>query len=343
MLQTQNKQGLDHSPLEDTFGRKIKYLRVSVTDRCDFRCVYCMSENMKFLPKPELLTLEELEQLCTIFIEMGVEKIRLTGGEPLVRKGIMDFINSLSRHLDTKALRELTLTTNGSQLPKFSKDLVKAGIKRINVSLDTLDPVKFKELTRWGSLDKVIAGIDSALDAGLKIKINAVAIKGVNELEIDDMIAWCGQRSMDITLIETMPMGEIDFKRSDQYLSLEGIKRQLDGKWTLNSSDFTTGGPSRYFDIEETGQKLGLITPMSEKFCEGCNRVRLTCTGQLYMCLGQTDIMDLRTPLRSLSPQDNTTGAIRDAIFRKPKGHDFIIDENDPTPSISRHMNVTGG
>lgn len=343
MLQTCPEKKVNHSPLEDTFGRKIKYLRVSVTDRCDFRCVYCMSENMTFLPKPELLTFEELDQLCTTFIEMGVEKIRLTGGEPLVRKGIMGFINAISRHLGTKALKELTLTTNGSQLPKFSTDLVKAGIKRINISLDTLDPEKFKKLTRWGNLEKVLAGIDSALDAGLKVKINAVAVKGVNEFELDDMISWCGSKSMDLTLIETMPMGKIDFKRSDQYLSLEKVKSDLSKNWTLIPSDHNSGGPARYFDISETGQKLGLITPMTQNFCEGCNRVRLTCTGQLYMCLGQSNKMDLRSALRSLDPDQNTTDAIREAIFQKPKGHEFVIDKNDPSPSIERHMNVTGG
>jgi GTP 3',8-cyclase len=329
--------------LIDPFGRHVSYLRVSVTDRCDFRCVYCMAEDMTFLPRQDLLTLEELDRVCSAFIAQGVKKLRLTGGEPLVRKGIMTLVESLSRHLKSGALEELTLTTNGSQLAKYAKDLVRHGVKRINVSVDTLDAAKFKQITRWGDLAKVLDGIKVAQDAGLAIKINAVALKGVNEFEIPEMIRWCHAQKMDLTLIETMPLGDIDGDRTDQYLPLSMVRAQLMDQFTLIDNPYKTGGPARYVTVKETGGRLGFITPLTHNFCESCNRVRLTCTGTLFMCLGQEDAADLRAPLRASESDGLLHAAIDEAISRKPKGHDFIIDRAHNKPAVSRHMSVTGG
>jgi len=329
--------------LIDPFGRTISYLRVSVTDRCDFRCVYCMAENMSFLPKAEILTLEELDRLCSAFVARGVRKLRLTGGEPLVRRGIMTLVDSLSRHLRSGELDELTLTTNGSQLEKYSRDLVAAGIRRINVSLDTLDAGKFRAITRWGSLDRVLAGIDAAQAAGLKIKINVVALKDVNDDEFPRLIEWAHGRGMDLTLIEVMPLGEIGEGRLDQYLPLSLVRPRLCDRYQLNDIDDRTGGPARYVRVAETGGRLGFITPLTHNFCESCNRVRVTCTGTLYMCLGQEDAADLREPLRASEANDLLYAAIDEAIGRKPRGHDFIIDRRHRRPAITRHMSVTGG
>jgi cyclic pyranopterin phosphate synthase len=329
--------------LMDPFGRAISYLRVSVTDRCDFRCVYCMSENMAFLPKADLLTLEELDRLCTAFIVKGVKKLRLTGGEPLVRRGIMTLFASLSRHLQAGALDELTLTTNGSQLPKYAAELKDHGVRRINVSLDTLDPDKFRAITRWGELDKVIAGIDAAQAAGLQVKINAVALKGVNEDEFPALIDWAHGRGMDLTLIEVMPLGDVGEGRLDQYLPLSMARARLAERYSLDEIDYRTGGPARYVRVKETGGRLGFITPMTHNFCESCNRVRVTCTGQLFMCLGQEDAADLRAPLRASEANDLLYTAIDEAISRKPKGHDFVIDRRHTRPALARHMSVTGG
>jgi cyclic pyranopterin phosphate synthase len=329
--------------LVDPFGRAITYLRVSVTDRCDFRCVYCMAEDMTFLPKADLLSLEELDRLCGAFVHRGVRKLRLTGGEPLVRRGIMTLVSSLSRHLVTGGLDELTITTNGSQLAKYAGELAGCGVERINVSLDTLDPDKFRAITRWGELEKVKGGIDAALAAGLRVKINAVALKGVNEDELGDLVAWAHGRGMDLTIIEVMPLGDIGAGRLEQYLPLSVVRARLSQRYTLDEIDYRTGGPARYVKVKETGGRLGFITPLTHNFCESCNRVRVTCTGTLYMCLGQEDAADLRRPLRS-SPQDEPLqAAIEEAIARKPKGHDFIIDRRHQRPALARHMNVTGG
>lgn len=330
-------------PLVDPFGRQINYLRVSVTDRCDFRCVYCMAEDMTFLPKKDLLTLEELDRVCTAFVARGVRKIRLTGGEPLVRKGIMTLVESLGRHLATGALEELTLTTNGSQLARYAGELAAHGMRRINVSVDTLDEAKFRAITRWGDLAKVRAGIAAAQKAGLRIKINAVALKGVNEDEIPEMIRWAHGEGMDFTLIETMPLGDIDGDRTDQYLPLSVVRAQLMDRFTLEDIPYRTGGPARYVQLRETGGRLGFITPLTHNFCESCNRVRLTCTGTLYMCLGQEDAADLRQPLRASEGNGLLDAAIDEAISRKPKGHDFIIDRRHNKPAVARHMSVTGG
>ncbi|MBX3578152.1 MAG: GTP 3',8-cyclase MoaA [Rhizobiaceae bacterium] len=327
----------------DPFGRSITYLRVSVTDRCDFRCTYCMAEDMAFLPKKDLLSLEELDRLCTVFVEKGVRKLRLTGGEPLVRKNIMHLVRQLSRHLRSGALEELTLTTNGSQLARYAGGLADAGVRRINVSIDTLDPDKFKAVTRWGDLAKVLAGVDAALAAGLKIKINAVALKGFNDHEIPDLMRWAHGRGMDLTVIETMPMGEIDADRTDQYLPLSVLRADLERRFKLTDIPFKTGGPARYVDVAETGGRLGFITPLTHNFCESCNRVRLTCTGTLYMCLGQDDAADLRAPLRASEGNELLSQAIDEAIGRKPKGHDFVIDRRTRKPAVARHMSVTGG
>jgi GTP 3',8-cyclase len=330
--------------LVDPFGRAITYLRVSVTDRCDFRCVYCMAENMSFLPKAEVLTLEELDRLCSAFVARGVRKLRLTGGEPLVRRGIMTLVTSLSRHLRSGALDELTLTTNGSQLAKYADALAAAGVRRINVSLDTLDAEKFRVITRWGALDQVLSGIDAAQAAGLKIKINAVALRGVNDDEFPKLIEWAHGRGMDLTLIEVMPLGEIGAgSRLDQYLPLSLVRTQLAKRFSLEDIDYRTGGPARYVRVAETGGTLGFITPLTHNFCESCNRVRVTCTGTLYMCLGQGDAADLRKPLRASEGNDPLFAAIDEAISRKPKGHDFIIDRRHQRPALARHMNVTGG
>ena len=327
----------------DPFGRGITYLRVSVTDRCDFRCTYCMAEDMTFLPKKDLLTLEELDRLCTVFVEKGVRKLRLTGGEPLVRKNVMHLVRQFGRHLDSGALDELTLTTNGSQLARHAAELADCGVRRINVSMDTLDPAKFREITRWGDIDKVLRGIDAAQEAGIKVKINAVALKDFNDRDIPDLMRWAHGRGMDLTLIETMPMGEIDADRTDQYLPLSQMRTALEESFTLTDIPYKTGGPARYVEVEETGGKLGFITPMTHNFCESCNRVRLTCTGTLYMCLGQEDAADLRAPLRASEGNELVSNAIDQAIGRKPKGHDFVIDRLTSRPAVSRHMSVTGG
>jgi GTP 3',8-cyclase len=331
------------NPLVDPFGRSISYLRVSVTDRCDFRCVYCMAENMVFLPKRDLLTLEELDRLCTAFVSRGVRKIRLTGGEPLVRRGIMTLVSSLSRHLSSGALDELTLTTNGSQLRKYAGDLADCGVKRINVSLDTLDPDKFRAVTRWGDIDQVLEGVTAAQQAGLHVKINTVALKGVNEDELGDLVSWAHSRGMDMSLIEVMPLGDIGDDRLGQYLPLSMVRARLNERFTLRDIAYRTGGPARYVSVEETGGRLGFITPLTHNFCESCNRVRVTCTGILYMCLGQDDAADLRTPLRASHNDTLLQEAIDSAIARKPKGHDFIIDRRHRRPALGRHMSVTGG
>ena len=330
--------------LVDPFRREISYLRVSVTDRCDFRCVYCMSENMEFLPKAQLLTLEELDRLCSAFVGLGVEKLRITGGEPLVRKGIMTFFRAMSRHLDGGALRELTLTTNGSQLRRFAAELADCGVRRVNVSLDTLDADRFHAITRWGRFAQVMDGIDAAVEAGLRVKINAVALKGVNDGEVHDMVAWCGERGFDLTFIEVMPMGDLGNEdRLGQYWSLKELRRDLETRWTLADTPERTGGPARYVRVAETGGRIGFITPLTHNFCESCNRVRLTCTGTLFMCLGQEDAADLRTPLRASESDDLLQAAIETAIARKPKGHDFVIDRRHTRPALPRHMSVTGG
>ena len=328
----------------DPFGRTITYLRVSVTDRCDFRCVYCMAEEMSFLPKAELLTLEELDRVCSAFVGLGVQKLRLTGGEPLVRRNIMTLFGSLGRHLGTGALDELTLTTNGSQLARYAGELRDCGVRRVNVSLDTLDPAKFTEITRRGRLEVVLDGLAAAKAAGLAVKINTVALRGVNDDEFDDLVAWCGEQGLDLVFIEVMPMGDIGGEsRLDQYLPLSMVRARLQRRWTLDDSEYRTGGPARYATVRETGGRLGFITPLTHNFCESCNRVRLTCTGTLYMCLGQEDAADLRAPLRQSEGDEALVAAIGEAIARKPKGHDFIIDRRHDRPAVARHMSVTGG
>ncbi|MGB8738309.1 MAG: GTP 3',8-cyclase MoaA [Rhodomicrobium sp.] len=331
------------SAMVDSFGRHVTYLRVSVTDRCDFRCVYCMSEHMTFLPKADLLTLEELDRLCAAFIAKGVRKLRLTGGEPLVRKNILWLFQALSRHLASGVLDEVTVTTNGSQLSRFASELAAAGVRRINVSLDTLDPAKFQEITRWGDIAKVIDGIRAAQKAGLQIKVNMVALKGVNEGEIEEMLRWCHGEGMDLTLIETMPLGDVEGDRTDQYLPLSVVRARLQDRLTLEDIPYRTGGPARYVQVRETGGRLGFITPLTHNFCESCNRVRITCTGTLYMCLGQNDAADLRTPLRASESDELLNAAIGEAIGRKPKGHDFVIDRRAQKPAVARHMSLTGG
>ena len=328
--------------LIDPFGRSIDYVRISVTDRCDFRCVYCMSEDMTFLPKKDLLTLEELDRLASAFVRLGTRKLRITGGEPLVRKGVMGLFHSLGRHLG-HGLNELTLTTNGSQLDRFADDLVAAGVRRVNVSLDTLDAARFKAITRWGRFERALAGIAAARKAGLAVKINAVAMKGVNEDEFDTMIAWCGERGFDLTLIETMPMGEIEGDRTQHYLPLSLVRARLKRRWTLEDIPYRSGGPARYVRVREAGIRLGFITPLTHNFCESCNRVRLTCTGTLYMCLGQDDAACLKGPLRASEGDAPLEAAIHEAISRKPKGHDFVIDRRHSGPAVARHMSVTGG
>ncbi len=327
----------------DPFGRKITYLRVSVTDRCNLRCSYCMAEHMEFLPRQELLSLEELDRVCSAFVRRGVKKLRITGGEPLVRRGVMTLFRSLGRHLEKGTLDELTLTTNGTQLAKYAGDLAACGVERVNVSLDTLNAGRFAALTRGGRLHEVLEGVAAAKAAGLAVKINAVALKGVNEGEIDDLIIWCGERGFDLTLIETMPLGEIEGDRTDHYLPLSELRSRLERRWALTDLPMTTGGPARYVAVAETGRRLGFITPMTHNFCEGCNRVRLTCTGTLYMCLGQDDAADLRVPLRASEGDEALLAAIDAAIARKPKGHDFIIDPATKRPAVERHMSVTGG
>ncbi|MGI8725801.1 MAG: GTP 3',8-cyclase MoaA [Methyloceanibacter sp.] len=325
----------------DPFGRRITYLRVSVTDRCDFRCLYCMAEDMTFLPKQDLLTLEEIDRLASAFVAKGMRKLRLTGGEPLVRKNVMWLIRSLSRHLGA-GLEELTLTTNGSQLWRHAEQLVDCGVKRINVSLDTLDPAKFRVITRWGDFAQVMRGIDAADRAGIKVKINAVALRDVNEDEIEGLVRWSHGRGFDLTLIETMPMGEIGTDRTDQYLPLSLVRARLNDRFTFEESSYRSGGPARYVHVRETGGRLGFITPLTHNFCESCNRVRVTCTGTLFMCLGQDDAADLRAPLRASEADELLHAAIDAAIARKPKGHDFVIERGEK-PTVSRHMSATGG
>jgi GTP 3',8-cyclase len=327
----------------DPFGRAVSYLRVSVTDRCDFRCVYCMSEDMTFLPKADILSLEELDRLCSAFVAKGVRKLRLTGGEPLVRRGIMSLVASLTRHLRSGDLEELTLTTNGSQLRKYAADLAAHGVRRINVSLDTLDRAKFRAVTRWGDLDQVLDGIRAAQDAGLAIKVNAVALKGVNEDEFEALTRWAHGEGMDLTFIEVMPLGDVGEGRLDQYLPLSLVRARLAERFTLEDIDYRTGGPARYVRVAETGGRLGFITPLTHNFCESCNRVRVTCTGTLFMCLGQDDAADLRSVLRASEGNDLLYAAMDEAITRKPKGHDFIIDRRHKRPAVARHMSVTGG
>ncbi|GBD41673.1 GTP 3',8-cyclase [bacterium HR39] len=329
--------------LVDPFGREVTYVRISVTDRCDFRCVYCMAEHMTFLPKRELLTLEELLRLSDAFIDLGVRKIRLTGGEPLVRRNIIWLIEQLGERVKDGRLEELTITTNGSQLAQMAERIAAAGVRRINVSLDTLDPEKFRRITRWGDFAKVMSGIEAAKRAGLAIKINMVALKGVNDDEFDRMIAWCGAEGFDLCLIEVMPMGEIEGDRTDQYLPLSLVRRRLEERWTLTDIPYRTGGPARYVRVEETGGRLGFITPLSHNFCESCNRVRVTCTGTMYMCLGQEDRAELREALRASEGDELVKQAILEGISRKPKGHDFVIDRRRNRPAVRRHMSVTGG
>lgn len=326
----------------DPFGRSITYLRVSVTDRCDLRCVYCMAEDMHFLPKAQLLTLEELERLCAAFIRLGTSKIRITGGEPLVRRGVMTLFHALGRRIGN-GLNELTVTSNGTRLAKFATELNAAGVRRINVSLDTLDPAMFTMMTRWGRIEPVLEGIFAAKAAGLAVKINTVAMRGINEDEFDRLIEWCGQHGFDLCLIETMPMGEINEDRTEHYLPLSVVRARLRRRWTLTETDYRTGGPARYFGVAETGRRIGFITPMTHNFCESCNRVRLTCTGTLYMCLGQDDDADLRAVLRAGATDSELDAAVLEAISRKPKGHDFVIDRRHDRPAVARHMSVTGG
>jgi cyclic pyranopterin phosphate synthase len=334
-----------NAPLIDPFARAITYLRVSVTDRCDFRCVYCMSENMTFLPKKELLTLEELDRMCSTFVGLGVEKLRITGGEPLVRRDIMTFFQSMTRHLDSGALKELTLTTNGSQLEKHAQGLYDAGVRRVNISLDTLDETKFADITRWGRLPQVLRGVDAAQKAGLRVKINAVALKGFNEDELPTITEWCASRDMDLTWIEVMPMGDLGNEdRFGQYWSLDDVRARYAQHYKVTDLDERTGGPARYVRLEETGQKIGFITPLTHNFCESCNRVRLTCTGELYLCLGQEDMADLRAPLRDhLDTEAPLQEAIRNAITHKPKGHDFDYSRQQVDGQMPRHMSHTGG
>jgi len=327
----------------DPFGRAITYLRVSVTDRCDLRCVYCMAEDMHFLPKKDVLSLEELDRVCAAFIRLGTTKIRLTGGEPLVRRGVMSLFRSLGARIGAGGLKELTVTTNGTQLAKHAEALVAAGVRRVNVSLDTLEPARFTAITRWGKIEPTLDGIFAAKSAGLAVKINAVAMRGVNEDEFDAMLAFCGEHGFDLCLIETMPMGEISEDRTEQYLPLSIVRGRLRKHWTLEDTDYRTGGPARYFNVSETGRRIGFITPMTHNFCESCNRVRLTCAGTLFMCLGQDDDADLRAVLRAGASDPELDDAIREAISRKPKGHDFIIDRRHDQPSVARHMSVTGG
>ncbi|KEP68365.1 GTP 3',8-cyclase MoaA [Thioclava sp. BHET1] len=335
---------MDSAPLIDPFARPISYLRVSVTDRCDFRCTYCMAEHMQFLPKKELLSLEELDRLCTAFVGLGVRKLRITGGEPLVRRDIMTFFRSISRHLETGALDELTLTTNGSQLARFADDLAAIGVKRINVSLDTLDETKFAQITRWGRLTQVMEGLQAAKRAGLKVKINAVALKGFNDSELFDLVQWCGDEGFDLTFIEVMPMGEMgEENRLDQYWPLTDVRARLAERFTLSDLAESTGGPARYVRLAQTEQKIGFITPLTHNFCENCNRVRVTCTGELFMCLGQEDNADLRAPLRASANDDALISTIRDAIARKPKGHDFDYSRQTIGGQMTRHMSHTGG
>jgi cyclic pyranopterin phosphate synthase len=342
MMQDVSAETAGQSPLIDPFGRAVTYLRVSVTDRCDFRCTYCMAETMQFLPKSEVLSLEEIDRIASAFIRRGVRKVRLTGGEPLVRRGIASLVDSLARHLG-HGLDELTLTTNGNQLAKHAEALAAAGVRRVNVSLDTLDADRFRRITRWGELPRVLDGIAAAKAAGLAVKINTVALRGINEDELGDMAAWCGREGHDLTFIETMPMGEIDEDRTDHYLPLSIVRAELAKRFTFRPTDYVTGGPARYVEVAETGRRIGFITPLTHNFCESCNRVRLTATGRLYMCLGQEDSADLRAAVRRSPSDADLDAAIAEAITRKPKGHDFVIGRGGPRAAVPRHMSVTGG
>ena len=337
-----NATSLPETPLVDPFGRRISYVRVSVTDRCDFRCVYCMSEDMNFLPRRDILSLEELDRLCSAFVRLGTRKLRITGGEPLVRRNVMALFRGLRRHVECGALEEVTLTTNGSQLARFAGELADCGVRRINVSLDTLDPDKFRAVTRWGDHATVMRGIDAAVAAGLRVKINAVALKGFNDGEARTLVDWAHGRGFDLTFIEVMPLGEMEEDRADQFMPLTELKRDLGESLTLTPSAYATGGPARYYDVKETGGRLGFITPLTHNFCESCNRVRVTCTGTLYMCLGQADAADLREPLRRSESDEPLVAAIRAAIARKPRGHDFVITRA-AQPAVERHMSATGG
>jgi cyclic pyranopterin phosphate synthase len=332
------------TPMVDPYGRHVTYLRLSVTDRCDLRCTYCMPEKMKFLPKRDLLTLEELDRLASAFITKGVRKLRITGGEPLVRKDVLTLIQNLSRYLDSGQLDEITLTTNGTQLETFAQPLAAAGVKRINVSIDSLDPENYSRITRGGNLAQVLAGIAAAQNNGISIKLNAVALKQDNLTEIPSIISWAHDHGMDFTLIEVMPMGDIDGDRFDQYISLKEVRKTLETRWDLSPVSYRTSGPASYFEVAQTGGRLGFITPLSHNFCEACNRVRLTCTGQLYSCLGQNGVTDLRNIMRR-APHDMGAlhGAIDGAITRKPKGHDFEIKRSGAAPAVSRIMSTTGG
>ena len=336
------RDNIPKNTLIDPFNRQVTYLRVSVTDRCDFRCTYCMSENMTFLPRKDLLTLEELERICSVFIDKGVRRLRLTGGEPLVRRNVMELIRNLGKQIEEDRLDEITITTNGSQLHRFASELYDCGVRRINVSLDTLDKKKFAKITRWGRLEQVLSGLDCAKKAGLKIKVNAVAVKGQNEHEIESLMNWAHGEGYDLTLIETMPLGEIEGDRSDQYLSLSTVRQRLEEKYTLEDIAYKTGGPARYVKVKQTGGRIGFITPMTHNFCESCNRVRLTCTGRLFMCLGKDDEAHLREALRGSNGNEILSAAIDEAISRKPKGHDFVIERNSSNV-VSRHMSMTGG
>ncbi len=329
--------------MRDSFGRTISYIRISVTDRCDLRCVYCMSEHMRFLPRSEVLSLDELDRMCAVFVRMGVNKIRITGGEPLVRPDVMSIFNNLGRHLRSGHLGELTVTTNGTQLDRYADDLRAAGVRRINVSMDTLDPDRFTAITRRGKLDKVLSGLQAAQEAGLEVKINVVALKGVNDDEHSEMVAWCGARGFDLTFIEVMPLGEIEEDRADQYMPLTDVRSRLMQDWTLVDDDHRTGGPARYMRVAETGRRIGFITPMTHNFCESCNRVRVTSAGMLYTCLGQDHSADLRAALRASEGDELLETAIRQALLNKPRGHDFDIGRGRPNVAVRRHMSVTGG
>ncbi len=329
--------------MQDRFGRDISYLRLSVTDRCNFRCNYCMSENMTFLPRSEVLSIEELIRLSDVFIELGVKKIRITGGEPLVRQGLLKLFESLKLKLDAEQLEEVTLTTNGLLLDKFAMPLAENGVKRINVSLDTLNAERFRKLTRSGDFQQVVKGIEAATRVGLKIKLNAVALKGVNDDEWHEMLKYCGDHGYDLTFIESMPMGDIGNLRAEHFMPVDEVKQQLDESWTLLPSTYKTGGPARYYDVQETGQRLGFITPYTHNFCESCNRVRLSCTGQLYLCLGQDDMVDLKPSVRESSDNDLIKKAILDAIKIKPRGHDFDAERLSDGAQVVRFMSHTGG
>ena len=331
------------SQLTDTFGRDITYLRLSVTDRCDLRCTYCMAEAMTFLPRKDLLTLEELSELASAFIARGVRRIRLTGGEPLVRRDVMSLVRNLSKHLKNGALDEITLTTNATQLAKYADELKACGVERVNVSLDSRDPEIFNALTRRSALEKVLGGIEAGLAAGLKLKINTVALKGANQSEIPELMVWAHGKGMDMTLIEVMPMGEIEQDRIDQYLPLTAVRDDLEARFTLMDIPYRTGGPARYVQVKETGGRLGLITPLTHNFCAGCNRVRVTCTGQIYMCLGHSDSVDLRAAMRGAEPKTALDAALTRAMIGKPERHEFDISRRGATPAIARHMSVTGG